>query len=138
MVLPRNRFTRAVESFAARHQRIKPYTPKHNGKVERYQQTLAREVLYAAAYDSEQQRRDRITTWLIHYNYHRPPTAPQTATTSLTPGDHRHQRHAQLHLVVGFQDRSVGSPRSLSGECRGLRPRLRQAVICFCRCEGTF
>ena len=68
-------FTRAVESFAAKHQRIKPYTPKHNGKVERYQQTLAREVLYAAAYDSEQQRRDRTTTWLIHYNYHRPHSA---------------------------------------------------------------
>ena len=28
-------FARAVTSFAAKHQRIKPFTPKHNGKVER-------------------------------------------------------------------------------------------------------
>ncbi len=56
-------FTRAVGSFAARHQRIKPFTPKHNGKVERYQQTMARELLYAAPYESEQQRRDRLAIW---------------------------------------------------------------------------
>ncbi|MBE7372877.1 transposase [Dermacoccus barathri] len=136
-MLPRNRFTRAVESFAARHQRIKPYTPKHNGKVERYQQTLAREVLYAAAYDSEQQRRDRITTWLIHYNYHRPHSA----------ADGHHQPHAwrppsptscpvtPSSWVSGQKCRIAAVP---FGECRGLRPRLRQAVICFCRCEGTF
>lgn len=40
-------FTRAVYSFAARHQRTKSYTPRHNGKVERYQRTLANELLYA-------------------------------------------------------------------------------------------
>jgi transposase InsO family protein len=68
-------FTRAVTSFAARHQRIKPYTPKHNGKVERYQQTLAREVLYAHPFDSETARRAAIATYLVHYNYHRPHTA---------------------------------------------------------------
>lgn len=68
-------FTRSVLSFAAKHKRIRPYTPKHNGKVERYQQTLSREVLYAAPYESEQARRDRIQTWLTHYNYHRPHTA---------------------------------------------------------------
>ena len=68
-------FTRAVTSFAARHQRIRPYTPKHNGKVERYQQSLAREVLYAHPYDSETARREAIAVYLIHYNYHRPHTA---------------------------------------------------------------
>lgn len=68
-------FTRAVGSFAARHQRIKPFTPKHNGKVERYQQTMARELLYAAPYESEQHRRDRLAIWQTHYNYHRPHTA---------------------------------------------------------------
>jgi len=64
-----------VTSFAVKHQRIKPYTPKLNGKVERYQQTLAAELLYARPWPSEQQRTEAIGTWLIPYNYHRPHTA---------------------------------------------------------------
>lgn len=67
-------FTRTVNSFAA-HQRIKPYTPRHNGKAERYQRTLTMEVLYARPWTSEEQRNQGIATWLIHYNYHRPHTA---------------------------------------------------------------
>lgn len=64
-------FNRSVLSFAAKHQRIKPYTPKHNGKVERYQQTLGYELLYAQSWNSETERRQAIGRWLIHYNYHR-------------------------------------------------------------------
>ncbi len=68
-------FTRAVCSFATRHQRTRPYTPRHNGKVERYQRILANELLYARPWLSEAQRRDAIATWNIHYNYHRPHSA---------------------------------------------------------------
>ena len=68
-------FTRTVKGLASRHQRIRPYTPKHNGKVERYQRILADECLYARPYDSESQRREAISTWVHHYNYHRPHTA---------------------------------------------------------------
>ena len=64
-------FTRAVCSFAARHQRTRPYTPRHNGKVERYQRILANELLYARPWLSEDHRRDAIATWNLHYNYHR-------------------------------------------------------------------
>lgn len=59
----------------ARHQRITPYTPRHNGKVERYQRILAEEFLYARTWSSEQQRADALAVWNIHYNYHRPHTA---------------------------------------------------------------
>ena len=68
-------FTRAVYSFAAHHQRTKPYTPRHNGKVERYQRTLANELLYARPWTSEEHRRQAIATWNLHYNYHRPHSA---------------------------------------------------------------
>lgn len=68
-------FTRHLASFASRHQRIRPYTPKHNGKVERYQGLMSSEVLYARAWTSEQQRRNGISIWVNHYNYHRPHTA---------------------------------------------------------------
>jgi transposase InsO family protein len=68
-------FTRTVTALARKHQRIKPFTPKHNGKVERYQRTLATELLYVRPWISEEQRSAGIATWLIHYNYHRPHTA---------------------------------------------------------------
>ena len=42
-----NDFARSSSRHASRHQRIRPYTPRHNGKVERYQRILAEEVLYA-------------------------------------------------------------------------------------------
>ena len=56
----------------ARHQRIAPYTPRHNGKVERYNRILAEEFLYARTWTSEQQRTDALKVWNIHFNYHRP------------------------------------------------------------------
>jgi transposase InsO family protein len=43
--------------------------------IERYQRTLAAELLYARPWNSEGQRSEAIRTWLIHYNYHRPHTA---------------------------------------------------------------
>ena len=60
---------------ASRHQRTRPYTPRHNGKVERYQRILAEELLYACPYNSETERAAAIEVWNIHYNYHRPHTA---------------------------------------------------------------
>lgn len=36
-----SRFVRAVQSHASRHQPTRAYTPRHNGKVERYQRLLS-------------------------------------------------------------------------------------------------
>lgn len=66
-------FARAL--LGSRHQRITPYTPRHNGKVERCNRILAEEFLYARAWVSEDQRREALAIWNIHYNFHRP-TAP--------------------------------------------------------------
>jgi len=59
----------------ARHQRITPYTPRHNGKVERYHRILAAEFLYARTWTSETQRSEALKIWNIHFNYHRPHSA---------------------------------------------------------------
>ncbi|GLY64745.1 hypothetical protein Atai01_13640 [Amycolatopsis taiwanensis] len=73
--------------WGARHQRITPYTPRHNGKVERYNRILAEEFLYARTWTSEHQRADALNVWNIHYNYHRPHTAAgnQPPATRLHP-----------------------------------------------------
>jgi transposase InsO family protein len=56
---------------AIRHRTIPPRTPKHNGKVERYQQTLAREWAYGQRYRNSDSRAAALPIWLEHYNYTR-------------------------------------------------------------------
>jgi transposase InsO family protein len=55
-----------------RHRTIPPRTPKRNGKVERYQQTLAREWAYGQRYRSSDARAAALPHWLAHYNRARP------------------------------------------------------------------
>jgi transposase InsO family protein len=62
------------ELLAARglaHRTIPPRTPKRNGKVERYQQTLAREWAYGQRYRDSNARAAALPIWLTHYNFTR-------------------------------------------------------------------
>jgi transposase InsO family protein len=61
-----------LERHGIQHRRIPPRTPKRNGKVERYQQTLAREWAYGQRYRSSIARAAALPHWLIHYNTTRP------------------------------------------------------------------
>ena len=60
-----------LERRAIRHLRTRPYTPRTNGKVERYQQTLQREWAYALEYASSAARRASLPHWVRHYNERR-------------------------------------------------------------------
>ena len=78
-------FAAALEG--TEHRRTKPYTPKHNGKVERYNRIVAEEFLYARTWRSEHERSSALEVWNRHYNYHRPHGAhggqpPASATPS--------------------------------------------------------
>jgi len=53
------------------HLTIRPYTPRTNGKVERFHQTLMREWAYALEYASSDARREALPHWLDHYNRRR-------------------------------------------------------------------
>ena len=55
-----------------RHIRTRPYTPKTNGKAERFIQTALREWAYARAYDTSRQRKAELPYWIHRYNWHRP------------------------------------------------------------------
>ena len=55
-----------------RHIRTRPYTPRTNGKAERFIQFALREWAYARAYDNSSQRGEYLPCWLHRYNWHRP------------------------------------------------------------------
>jgi transposase InsO family protein len=59
----------------AEHRRIRPYTPRTNGKIERFNRTLLDEWAYARPYDTDQQRAAALDDWLHLYNHHRHHTA---------------------------------------------------------------
>lgn len=65
-------FRRACKRLGLRHIRTKPYTPKTNGKAERFIQTALREWAYARAYDTSRQRAAELPAWMHRYNWHRP------------------------------------------------------------------
>ena len=65
-------FRRACKRFGLRHVRTKPYTPRTNGKAERFIQTSLREWAYAQAYRTSRRRKDELPFWLHRYNWHRP------------------------------------------------------------------
>jgi transposase InsO family protein len=65
-------FGKACRRLGLRHIRTKPYTPKTNGKAERFIQTSLREWAYARAYDTSQQRAAELPFWMYRYNWHRP------------------------------------------------------------------
>jgi transposase InsO family protein len=71
-------FRQACQQLGIRHLRTKPYTPRTNGKAERFIQTALREWAYASAYRSSAQRSTALQRWMHHYNWHRPHSALQS------------------------------------------------------------
>jgi transposase InsO family protein len=65
-------FRKACRDLGLRHIRTRPYTPKTNGKAERFIQTALREWAYAQAYPSSDRRAAELPIWLHRYNWHRP------------------------------------------------------------------
>lgn len=68
-------FRQACRDLGLRHIRTKPYTPKTNGKAERFIQTALREWAYAQAYPHSDRRAAELPIWLHRYNWHRPHSA---------------------------------------------------------------
>ena len=58
-----------------RHLWTRPYTPRTNGKAERFIRTCLDRWAYAAAYHSSRQRAAALPAWLRYYNFERPHTA---------------------------------------------------------------
>jgi transposase InsO family protein len=67
-----HRFAQACRALAITHKRTRIYTPRTNGKAERFIQTALREWAYARHYETSAQRLQHLQPWTHQYNYHRP------------------------------------------------------------------
>jgi transposase InsO family protein len=65
-------FRAACRELGLKHVRTRPYTPKTNGKAERFIQTALREWAYARAYETSDRRAKDLPAWTHMYNWHRP------------------------------------------------------------------
>jgi transposase InsO family protein len=73
-------FAKACRKLGLKHIRTKPYTPKTNGKAERFIQTALREWAYAVAYSTSDHRAAELPIWLHQYNWHRPHSSLKSKT----------------------------------------------------------
>lgn len=81
-------FRRGLREIAARHLLTRPYTPRTNGKAERFIRTAVEEWGYARPYHTSRERTAALRTFLPYYNR----TRPHAGIRRITP----QQRLAEL------------------------------------------
>ena len=82
-------FAELLAEQAIKHRRTQPYRPQANGKVERFNRTMADEFLYSFTFRSENQRHGRLDRWVHDYNH-----------TATTPRSAAHPHHAYTTSVA--------------------------------------
>jgi transposase InsO family protein len=65
-------FAAAIAAIRVRHLRTRPYTPRTNGKAERFIQSMLREWAYGRPFTTSYRRRAALPAWLRRYNERRP------------------------------------------------------------------
>jgi transposase InsO family protein len=83
----------SCRELGLKHLRTDPYTPRTNGKAERFIRTLVEGWAYDAVYGSSAERAGALPAWLERYNWRR----PHRGIGRRTPM----QRLAELNNVVG-------------------------------------
>jgi transposase InsO family protein len=75
-----DRFRDTCRTWAIKPIRTRIYTPRTNGKAERFIQTAIREWAYARLYQNSTERNAQLNSWTHQYNWHR----PHASTTVVT------------------------------------------------------
>jgi transposase InsO family protein len=65
-------FHHACTQLGIHHRFTRPYTPRTNGKAERFIQTALREWAHARHYANSEERNQELLPWMQHYNFTRP------------------------------------------------------------------
>ena len=107
-------FAATCKQLGLKHIRTKPYTPRTNGKAERFIQTALREWAYARAYQTSTQRAKDLPLWTHRYNWHR----PHSGIKQQTPVGH-------LNLNQNNLLRLHNSLRATASSFAGWRARCR-------------
>jgi transposase InsO family protein len=68
----KSEFTKVVTELGAKHKRTRPYTPRTNGKAERFIQTMLRLWAYARPYNTSDERAQVLEPWMRWYNLQKP------------------------------------------------------------------
>jgi transposase InsO family protein len=119
----------AYKSFAFRdllsargikHKRTRPYTPRTNGKAERFIQTSLREWAYAQPFASSAERAAAMLPWITDYNHDR----PHSALAGIPP----------LRWITNFKASAATTPTAKSDPepsfvgVVGVKPRVATAA----------
>jgi transposase InsO family protein len=67
-----HRFARLCGELGLKHRRTRPYTPRTNGKAERFIKTAINEWAYAYTFQNSADRMASLPAWIHQYNWHRP------------------------------------------------------------------
>lgn len=86
-----NAYRDLLNEIGAKHIRTPPYTPRWNGKVERFIQTLDTEWAHARVWPNSTTRDRALASWLRYYNRRR----PHTSLGDRPPTSHVHQHRGQ-------------------------------------------
>jgi len=114
----------AYKSFAFRdllaehgikHKRTRPYTPRTNGKAERFIQTSIREWAYARPFRSSSERAAAMQPWITDYNASRPHSA--------LGGKPPLSRLASSHTMNMTTSTATSDPKPCFGAVDGVKPR---------------
>ena len=67
-----HRFRNVCAILGLKHRRTRPYTPRTNGKAERFIKTALNEWAYAFTFQNSEHRTATLPSWTHQYNWHRP------------------------------------------------------------------
>jgi len=90
-------FRKLLHRQNVKHRFTRPYTPRTNGKAERFIQTALREWAYARSYQNSEQRQLSLDPWLHDYNFHRPHASLNLNTPASRAGLNRNNL-LSLHI----------------------------------------
>jgi transposase InsO family protein len=86
-------FAKACRRLHLQHKRTRPYTPRTNGKAERFIQTLLRQWAYLRPYPTSELRNAALPSWMHRYNHCRPHASlghqPPVSRLALRSGEQR-------------------------------------------------
>jgi len=91
------RFRMLLNQQHVKHRFTRAYTPRTNGKAERFIQTMLREWAYSRTYQTSDERNAQLDPWLHDYNFHRPHSSLTLKTPASRAGLNRNNL-LSLHI----------------------------------------